>query len=294
MNKKLLATAAAVLCGFAVSAHAQASYGDLILGFQASSGTGASTDLEIDLGSATQFMNLTAGQSYSIGNINTDLTSTYGSWTGDSALQFGVVGTTSKTATFTGNGITLAKSTLFASSAESSGFPAPAYTQKAATYYSSAISNIGTLYGLTGATSAVGGSATTNLSDLTGHTTAVGTTLTAFTAPVGSSGSGSWSLQEAAGGAGFVIPATSGVSLLTLANVGSGSASTDLYELAAGSGSATDLGYFTLDSAGNLSFDNAQTPVPEPATYAVIIGALAAGYAMVRRRLGVEGSATPA
>jgi hypothetical protein len=43
---------------------------------------------------------------------------------------------------------------------------------------------------------------------------------------------------------------------------------------------AYDIGYFTLSSSGELTF----TPVPEPSTYAAILGALTLGVVALRRR----------
>jgi len=74
------------------------------------------------------------------------------------------------------------------------------------------------------------------------------------------------------------------------ASVSSTSNSLNLYALTpgvSGGGSATKLGYFTLtDTAGafSLSF----TAIPEPSTYAAILGALTVGFVLVRRRFGAS------
>jgi hypothetical protein len=61
-----------------------------------------------------------------------------------------------------------------------------------------------------------------------------------------------------------------------------------LYQLLPGTGSggsSTELGYFTLtDTAGNFSLTF--TAIPEPSTYAAILGALTVGFVLVRRRFG--------
>ena len=51
--------------------------GDILLGFDATGGTGASTDYEVDLGAASQFFNATTPFTLSF-NLGADLTSLYG------------------------------------------------------------------------------------------------------------------------------------------------------------------------------------------------------------------------
>ena len=54
--------------------------GDLILGFRATGGQGASTDYLIDLGPASSIINSAAPITFAIGNIGGDLTTLFGSW----------------------------------------------------------------------------------------------------------------------------------------------------------------------------------------------------------------------
>jgi hypothetical protein len=103
MMKRLLTTALLGLTSAALSlstANAQspinAAAGDIILGFYATSGTGAGQDLEVDLGNATKFMTATPGQvinlSGSAGLALADLTSTYGTgWASNPDLSWGVI-----------------------------------------------------------------------------------------------------------------------------------------------------------------------------------------------------------
>jgi hypothetical protein len=62
--------------------------GDTLLGFQALTGTGSSTNLVVDLGA------FTVGQAINVSfNLNADLTAAYGSgWTNNSSLYWGVFG----------------------------------------------------------------------------------------------------------------------------------------------------------------------------------------------------------
>lgn len=60
----------------------------------------------------------------------------------------------------------------------------------------------------------------------------------------------------------------------------------DLYQLVPNGSvtktDGTDLGYFTLANDGVLTFT--ATAIPEPSTYAAILGAAAMGFVMIRRR----------
>ena len=101
--KRLLTTALVGLAGAALyvsSANAQStinvSAGDLILGFFATSGTGAGLDLEVDLGNAEQYITATPGEvinlSGSTGLAVADLVATYGTnWASNPDLEWGVI-----------------------------------------------------------------------------------------------------------------------------------------------------------------------------------------------------------
>ena len=273
-----MTVAALLLAGLAATVNTARAQnpGDLILGFQASAGTGAATNVEIDLGAASNYEVAGAG-TYNIANLISDLTSTYGSWTSDSNLSFAIVGSN----TYTGTDASGPKRSMWLS-----GVVGSPYTTSGSTTYASANSAIGGIYG-TG-TGAFGDTAnTTNLSDINNTTATIGSnsvTLLALTSAVAN--------QESFTGAGssllWDIPnATS--SAFVGANVGSGSANAELfyYKATLASGvntpdvnSVTGNSYFTLASNGELSF----TVVPEPSTYAALIGVAALGYSLLRRR----------
>ena len=85
--KKTLLTAAIALCGIAAftSANAQ-SNSDLYIGFETSTGTGASTNLVVDLGPVANLSSLNL-------NLGTDLSATYGTnWYSRTDLYFGIIG----------------------------------------------------------------------------------------------------------------------------------------------------------------------------------------------------------
>jgi hypothetical protein len=101
MMKRLLTTALVGLAGAALSvstanaASINVSAGDLVLGFFATSGTGAGQDLEVDLGNAERYITATPGQvislSGSAGLALADITATYGTgWASNSTLEWGV------------------------------------------------------------------------------------------------------------------------------------------------------------------------------------------------------------
>jgi hypothetical protein len=105
MMKRLLTTALVGLAGaalFIATANAQstisANAGDVILGFYATSGTGAAYDVEVDLGSVEQFLNATPGETIQLTGPNAlaeaDLAATYGTnWASDPDLFWGAITT---------------------------------------------------------------------------------------------------------------------------------------------------------------------------------------------------------
>jgi hypothetical protein len=283
MNTKSLTAAALLIAGLAAavnSARAQTpAPGDLLIGFQASSGTGATTNIEVDLGAASNYATAGVG-TYNIANLNSDLTSTYGSWTSDSNLSFAIIGSNLVSSSSTSG----PKKSLWASGAIGS-----PYTTVSPSGNGSANSAITSIYndGNSGAGSFGDFNATT-LSDINGTTATVGSNTVTLAAISSATANGaSFTGSSGASGNWFIPNVTA--SLFTGANVGSGSASTEVfyYSGTAASGTTTPgintvgtLSEFTLASNGELSF----TVVPEPSTYAALIGVAALGYSLMRRR----------
>ena len=91
--KRLILAAAAMACATqAASAAFTFTNGDLILGFQATGGTGSTQNVFYNLGSPIAFRD-GSNPSGNIGNINTTLTSVFGSnWYTRTDLYFGVIG----------------------------------------------------------------------------------------------------------------------------------------------------------------------------------------------------------
>jgi len=265
------------LAGLTGAAYAQANNSDLIVGFNATGGTGGTTNVMIDVGSVGSYFTATAG-TYAIGNLNTSLTNTYGSgWSSRSDLWFGVAGATTGASTGPNGQLT---DTVWVSSAGTGLSPAPAWKQKAAGSYITPNTNISSVYGAF----TTGTSGATSLSDINSQTSAFGATLqgvsiatSAGTAWSASGGGASLnSFNAFALGSNF---ANTGVQFETLAN---GVKVLDLYQSQPGTGNGTDLGYFALANDGGLTFN--VTPIPEPSTYAAILGLASLGFVMIRRR----------
>ena len=263
--KKIITTAALALVGAALietSASAQTfNQGDLILGFQTSSGTGSSDNLEVDLGSYITYINaatadngtvidLNVGQALGTGGLSvTDLNNTYGSsWSSNGSLTFNVAGTPG-----TGTKESLVTSTKVGGATENS---------------------TGNGSGL------ITGEYSTGL-HITPSPALVSTS--AYVLP--NNVAGSFTYQVTNNG-----QATTDYSLgyNTQEGVTGANNTISLYELVNHSGSTTKgtlLGVFDLTSSGGLTFDAIGTAaVPEPSTYALFgLGALA--LVLMRRRM---------
>jgi hypothetical protein len=281
MNTKSLTVAAILLVGLAATARAQTGIpGDLVIGFSATGGNGASTNLEVDLGQALNYSSAGAG-TYNIANLGSDLTSSYGTWQSDSSLDFTIIGSN----TSAGNNADGPKKTIWASA---SPYPATPYQTGPSSGNSAANGAIGGIYA--GSGGSFGGSQTTNLSDINGASVTIGANtfsllgMTTGTADVGSlaatwGATGNWNIPNS-------VPSQ----LFTSAAVGSGSASEEVFEFVGNAAAGTNTpdinaltSFFTLNSSGELTF----TVVPEPSTYAAIIGIAALGYALARRRKAI-------
>ncbi|MDD5260538.1 MAG: PEP-CTERM sorting domain-containing protein [Methylacidiphilales bacterium] len=282
MKKHLIKMTLLALAGMAfTSMPAKAltySDGDLLLGFRATGGSSVTTDYVIDLGVFTQF---TAGGVYvtgspvniSIGGITNgsgvaaDLSAQYGSdWYTNTTtgLLWGVAGTQKSI----GNGTSTAN-TLFVSAAEPSNG-----TQSTPWNRASTLSQGGPAGKMTTGTGQGGvyatGSATAN--DTAGTFQSTSTTNSwAYQMPGGggTTATSAYSTYSGTGGAGLEAVVSN-----TSANV------LDLYRLNTGSGPGSLLGTLTLGSNGTVAFD----AVPEPSTYAMLVGGVLA-LVVLRRNM---------
>jgi hypothetical protein len=293
MKTRLLPTAALALAGamlLAPVARATTlaySAGDLILGFRAFSGTGATTDYEVNLGSGSLFLSgggqASALHTISLGNLGADLTSIFGaSWNTRSDVFWGIAGATQNSVS---NGIP--KQTLFASKAETTlGQSSVAWVAAGAGTQAvpSGLINGGLGSGVQGYNKGDTISGNTISSNVTGGLIQA------------TSGGNSYASYMSSNGSGVVTSAFGYFSGGIEGNFGAGTAGSvlDLFELTtANSGNAgTLVGGFQLDNSGVLSFSNnvgdfAVGAVPEPSTYAALFGAAVMGFAVWRRRKAV-------
>ena len=272
MKTKSTLAALLLLGGGALSAGAQtvtAGLNDLVLGFYASGGTGAGSNLEVDLGNVGNFYGV-SGTITLAGLSAADLSSTYGStWNTRTDLYWGVIGTTGSTAGTTIGLNSIASKTLWGSKTEATLGTLSTPWNAGTTFAQQGPANtIATLY--TGAGGSLNGASATGNS--------------ATAAILNNTLAGSWSKQLGSTAAAFGYFNPSGVfSNSTNISVGSFAAS-DLYALQPGSGAAAYVGTFALSSGGALTYSNTPSSVPEPSTYAAILGLVTLGFVALRRR----------
>ena len=212
--------------------------GDVILGFRATGGTGASTDYTVNLGQASQFTGATSASALSLGNIGADLTAIYGAnWRTRADLFFGVIGATDSFAAVGGD----PAKTLYASKARPSAATTATAWNRANSAQSTATSQVnGFRSGLAQGTTST--NSTVAVTRLT-------TDLNSWTSYVG--GTASFSIYNP-----------------TIEAVVASSA--DFFRMIPGSGAGDFLGTFTVGATGNVSF----VPASQVANLVVTTGAV--------------------
>jgi hypothetical protein len=282
--KKLTLTAAIVLAATAFYApHASAQVGsagstDLVLSFRVTDGqgTGASTDLEVDLGSEANFTSSTALTTPDA-LLETDLVATYGAnWATRTDLVWGVAGIIGVTGTNPSNRVYSFDATSSAGAQLAGSSPT----------FTSAYTNIGGLVsGLNNGT-ALGVDA--NAAQIGNSTISASSTSDSYITQLSNQGAYN-------GDYGYFTPGALGspinTSGLTEVNYGvsqSPIGSDELYSYATTKVAGTDgtnLGTFSLDAAGDFAFTgSAAVAAPEPSTYALMAGAMGLLFLAVRRR----------
>jgi hypothetical protein len=262
--KKTLLTALLTL-GVAGSSFAAGSNGDLILGFRddgSDGGIGTTTNITFDLGNVGLY-ETHPGVTVDTGfNVGTTLASTYGAgYQTDTGLLWGVVGASGNTGTTRDLWVSAAAtgSQLNGTNLQSDGstLTSTPWTIQSTFSQSSQASKFLTLYA---------NQATNPFS-------------------VGTAVSTSWSTLESSTSSAFGGFTKS----LFEASSANGNVA-DLYELnpqsnGPGVGSAgVFLGSFSITSGGELDFTGAGSAIPEPSTYAAILGAAVLAVALIRRR----------
>lgn len=262
--KKTLLTALLTL-GVAGSSFAAGSNGDLILGFRddGSDGGSSANNITFDLGNVSLYEAFAAGVTTDTGfNVGTTLASTYGAgYQTDTGLFWGVVGASGNTTSTRDLWVSAAAtgSQLNGTNLQSDGITptSTAWDIRSATGQSSQASKFLTLYS---------NQATNPFSVGTGVST-------------------SWSFLESSTSAAFGAYTKS----LFEASSANGNVA-DLYEMnpqSNGPGVGNPgvfLGSFSITSGGELDFTAAGSAIPEPSTYAAILGAAVLAVALIRRR----------
>ena len=273
MQSKLLALSVAALAAttgvFAATTTDTQAAGDILLGFYTSSGTGATQNLIVNLGSFTQFDSNNGGTITFSSSIVADLAATYGAnWNSRTDLEWTVTG-----ATYTGSVNGLTRNTIFATSPRASIGNSPASIDSASD---------GILAAVRGNIQAIGN--TYNNTETTANSS-VSVVVSTNTDSLYSRQQTSNAAQFGPNNANF----TNGTSISdfyglvpTLGGVAPTGLSTDASGLVWSRGS-NYLGYFTLDGSG-LSFTAAGSAIPEPSSYAAICGLAIMGYVAAGRR----------
>ena len=291
--KRLLTTAVLVLAGIALSAPPAKALtytdGDLILGFNASGGTGSTVTYVVDLGSYTQFtlggvfhtgslITFDAshtvsvnGGSVSLNGIGADLLANFGdgstnsSWNTRTDLFFGVAGTQN----LTGGAVT--RYTDFASKPETTD---GTQTTSWPTINLSTASGASSKIGSAGATWAAG-SATANVtvgSVQSSSSTGNPNNFAAYQPNANGGANGTQSFNTWNGGIEGVVGTSNNV--------------LDLYQLSP-STAGTYVGSFAVSSNGQLEFSSSAASfqaVPEPGSMALLSAGGIAVAAFLRRR----------
>ncbi|AHF94552.1 hypothetical protein OPIT5_20275 [Opitutaceae bacterium TAV5] len=271
-NKLINLTKAIALVGFAVapSVWATSTYNDLILGFRASSGAGADTNLTVNLGNVAA--NYASGNTSLtlVGNINANLTSVYGAdWSQRADVTFGVAGTsTDVTGPVTGR-----NRTNWVGKVNDAGATPVVWSQPIPSSQSGALrTEIAALYNGFNAYAADDASV----------------------ALIPTSNSNSWNTRAITMSIGTAFSVAANA--LPLADfeqsaqfdtvTGSLYQVIDLWQFYGGTDLPTYVGTFGLTADGDIYFSNNYAnfaAVPEPATWAIIVGAAALGLVGYRR-----------
>jgi len=231
-------------------------FGDLILGFRAGGGVGGALDLEVDLGSISNFYDAAPNSTFTLPQLAAqDLIDTYGaSWNTRTDLFWGAVSTTGRVSGYDVN----PKDTLWATAPNG----APAWQQASQFAQGPASANIEPMYDAGSPGTLNGATPTTN---------------SASAAVLSNGATGSWGYQDTkttGTSFGYFNPTVD-----NSANTASGPAISQLYQLQPGSGAATLLGNLILGSDGTLSFQ----AVPEPSAGVLVLLGLGS-VLMLRRR----------
>jgi hypothetical protein len=260
----LLATAVTASSAFAQTTTDSFGLGDIMLGFSATSGTGAGKSLMVNLGAFQQFDNANGSTINFSSSIVTDLTATFGAWESTGLVRWSLIGTTGATTGIDG----LSRRTIFTTAPGGSTAPAATVDATQASDVTD-VTSMTTLYN--GATV----TANSSVSVVVDNSNAGSYFARVNNSPTVRFGT---SNQTIANGTSsvldfYAVVPTNAVSL--------GGEAIDGIDHVYTAGTNL-LGSFDLNSSG-LSF-TAASAIPEPSTYAALVGAAALGLAAYRRR----------
>ncbi|MDB6078858.1 MAG: hypothetical protein JWO82_2605 [Akkermansiaceae bacterium] len=227
------------------------SQGDLLMGFHATSGTGAGQTYVVDLGSAASFRDATGNLTLNLGNIGADLTSLYGAnWSSRTDLSWGIAGSPSNVDSINGD----AAATIYASKAGDATTPPWQITSSnGRTSTSTRLQGVATAFS--------NGQATIN---------------STVASIQGDTDPNSWRSYMASGGTSGNTPGN--LDFGAFSNIeGTPAESLALFRISGAQAGAYE-GSFSISSGGIVSF----TPVPE--TSSAVIAGLGAMLVLVRRR----------
>jgi hypothetical protein len=268
---------------------------DLMMGFQAPNSSLSSTtgNYLVDLGSATLFAAAAAahpGTTYTVGisgssgigniftstGLNTDLSSSgvfnNASWNADPNALWGIVASPGSTSSFTGNGITDASKTVYATMAETTSGTPPTTSASA---WGLSNTNLSTASGNIGNSSSLGnGTGTAGSGGLNGATA---TANNPFGTVQTNNNLHSWGTYQPGGSIGTN---STSFNVFNPSVEGATNQVLDLYKNTTGVNSAF-LGSFALSSAGVLTFT---TPGAAPEPGRAVLLSLGIAAALLRRR----------
>ena len=278
LARAILASAGLLL---AAETHAALNYsdGDLLLAFRATGGTGANTNVVVNLGNASAFANLAPGATFVLdtefGNLKADLDFYFGlSWQSRVDLLWSVSGVQK----FAGNGFV--GNTSFATNTQIGTVTlglqnSAAWTRPANSFESNPFTNkiksFGDRFALgDGDASPTGSTESTNGSEILIQPANGINSYTSFM-PGGLNTTGATAFSRFGGATGIE------------GNFGSGTAGAvlDLYEAGNGSGNAAFEGTFSIANNGTVTFTSA---VPEPSSVAVLCAGTAVLGCLRRRK----------
>jgi hypothetical protein len=272
--KKIIASAL-LMAGLSTSAFAGVPTGEIVLGFKATGGTGSASNLEIDLGSISTFKavsgTVTLTNLLNTGAFGTNTIDTVfgASWNTRSDVLWGAVGTVFNGTSGPGGE---AQRTIWG-------------TRMTNTSLLDGVSTSTSWGNLTFIGSATPVASITPLLSNFGSSPTVGGSLIGSSYLIAANGVGSWSSQETSSASFKAFnpgPFNASNSFENSANISGAFVASDLYELVPGTNGSpsTYLGTLAIWTNGNVTFST----IPEPSTYAAIIGALVLGFVIVRRR----------